>query len=66
MKALVTGATGLVGRRLVRELEGAAVLGRDPTSARAKLGDVTAFAWQPQAGSPPAEAFSEVDALDPC
>jgi len=35
MKALVTGATGLVGRRLVRELEGAAVLGRDPTRARA-------------------------------
>gem|GEM_PF-3498324 len=24
MKALVTGATGLVGRRLVRELDGAA------------------------------------------
>lgn len=32
MKALVTGATGLVGRRLVRELDGAAVLGRDPTA----------------------------------
>ena len=63
MKALVTGATGLVGRRLVRELEGAAVLGRDPTRARAKLGDVTAFAWQPQVGPPPAEAFSGIDVV---
>jgi len=63
MKALVTGATGLVGRRLVRELDGAAVLGRDPTRARAKLGDVSAFAWQPDAGPPPAEAFSGVDVI---
>jgi uncharacterized protein (TIGR01777 family) len=63
MKALVTGATGLVGRRLVRELEGAAVLGREPSRARAKLGDVTAFAWQPQTGPPPAEAFSGIDAV---
>ncbi len=63
MKALVTGAAGLVGRRMVRELEGAAVPGRDPTFARAKLGDVTAFAWQPQAGPPPAEAFSGIYAV---
>jgi len=58
MKALVTGATGLVGRRLVRELDGAAVLGRDPTRARAKLGGVNAFAWQPDTGPLSVEAFS--------
>lgn len=63
MKALVTGATGLVGRRLIRELEGATVLGRDPTRARASLGDVTAFAWQPQAEPPPAEALAGVDVI---
>ena len=63
MKALVTGATGLVGRRLVLEFEGAAVLGRDPTRARAKLGDVSAFSWKPQAGPPPAEAFSGIDVV---
>ncbi|RME80826.1 MAG: TIGR01777 family protein [Caldilineae bacterium] len=63
MKALVTGAKGLVGRRLIRELDGAAVLGRDPTRARAKLGDVNAFAWQPDAGPPPVEAFSGVDVI---
>jgi uncharacterized protein (TIGR01777 family) len=63
MKALVTGATGLVGRRLVRELDGAAVLGRDPTRARDKLGDVNAFAWQPDAGPPPVEAFAGVDVI---
>lgn len=61
MKALVTGATGLIGRRLVRQLEGAAVLGRDP--ARASLGDVTAYAWQPQAGPPPVEAFLGIDVV---
>jgi uncharacterized protein (TIGR01777 family) len=39
------------------------VLGRDPTRTRAQLGHVTAFAWEPQAGPPPAEAFAEVDAV---
>jgi hypothetical protein len=39
------------------------VLGRDPTRARAKLGDVTTFAWQPQAGQPPAEAFTGIDVV---
>ncbi len=63
MKALVTGATGLVGCRLVRELQGATVLGRDPSRARAKLGEVSAFAWEPQVGLPPPEAFSGVDAV---
>jgi len=63
MKALVTGATGLVGRRLVRELDGAAVLGRDPTRARAKLGGVNAFAWQPDTGPLPVEAFSGEDVI---
>ena len=63
MKALVTGATGLVGRRLVQELERATVLGRDPTRARAILGDVTAFAWQPQSGPPCVEAFSGIDVV---
>ena len=63
MKALVTGATGLVGRTLVRELEGAAVVGRDPARARARLGNVEAFAWQPQAGPPPSEAFSKTDVV---
>jgi len=61
MKALVAGATGLVGRRLVRELEEAAVLVRDPARASAKLGDVAAFARQPQAGLSPPEALSAVD-----
>jgi len=63
MKALVTGATGLVGRRLVRELDGAAVLGRDPTRARAKLGGVNAFAWQPDTGPLPVEVFSGEDVI---
>ena len=63
MKALVAGATGLIGRRLLQELGGGVILGRDPTRARATLGDVEAFAWQPQDGPPPAEAFSGVDVV---
>ena len=63
MKALITGATGLVGRSLVRQLAEVAVLGRDSSRARAKLGAVRAFAWQPQAGPPPAEAFAGIEVV---
>lgn len=50
MRALVTGATGLVGRRLCKRLarDGASivVLARDPLKAKRLLGDgVTALAW---------------------
>ncbi|HKF80929.1 MAG TPA: TIGR01777 family oxidoreductase [Thermoleophilaceae bacterium] len=63
MKVTVTGATGTIGRALVRELrdrgDRVAVLSRDPERARQALGgDVEAFAW-PSLGSdpPPAESL---------
>lgn len=60
MNALVSGATGLVGRRLVRNLEHCAVLGRDPAKVRSRLGEgVSMFAWSPEQGPPPAEAFAD-------
>jgi uncharacterized protein (TIGR01777 family) len=43
---LVTGATGLLGRRVVRALGAVRVLTRDPASARRTLGEgVEAVAW---------------------
>lgn len=64
MKAIVTGATGLVGRRLVAEVDQAVVFSRDPARARSRFGDdVAAFAWSPTLGPPPPAAFAGVDTV---
>lgn len=63
MRALVTGATGFIGRRLVRRLGTAVVLTRDPERARATLGDVEAHRWDPEAGPPAAAALDGVEAI---
>jgi len=64
MRALVTGATGFIGNRLISKLDHPVVLTRDPDRARATLGaDVTAFAWDPTSGPPPADAFRGVDVV---
>ena len=62
-RALVTGATGLIGRRLVANLPGAVVLGRDPAKARAIWPSTQAMAWSPDSGPPPAAAFAEVEVV---
>lgn len=64
MDALVTGATGLVGGRLVSQLGAATVLGRDPTRARIRFGPgVDALQWSPERGPPPAEAIEGRDVI---
>jgi len=64
MRALVTGATGFIGRHLVSKLDRPAVLTRNPELARSVLGpDVAAFAWDPVSGPPPADAFRGVDTV---
>ncbi len=63
MRALVTGATGFVGRSLVKRLEKPVVLSRNPERAKQTLGDVQAHAWEPEAGPPPAEAFRGIDVV---
>jgi uncharacterized protein (TIGR01777 family) len=65
MKALVTGATGFVGRRLLVRLPGAIVLSRGAERARADLRplEVQTFEWNPLAGPPPAAALAGIDAV---
>lgn len=63
----LTGATGLVGPRLVSRLQeqGASVtvLSRDPERARSSLPGVEAIAWDPLAEAAPAAALSGRDAV---
>jgi len=64
MRALVTGATGFVGRRLVERLDSPVILTRDPDRARPAFPpSVTMFPWDPESGPPPAECFHGVDTV---
>jgi uncharacterized protein (TIGR01777 family) len=66
MNVTVTGATGLIGTRLVRALrergDAVTVLSRSPDRARAALG-VEAVAWDPMAGPAPAAALAGRDGV---
>jgi uncharacterized protein (TIGR01777 family) len=66
MNVTVTGATGLIGTKLVRVLrtrgDHVTVLSRSPQKAGAALG-VEAAAWDPMAGAAPAEALRGRDAV---
>jgi uncharacterized protein (TIGR01777 family) len=64
----ITGATGLIGRRLVTELlaggSEVTVLSRDPERARKRLGgNVQAFAWDPMSEPAPMAALEGRDAV---
>lgn len=64
MRALVTGATGFLGRKLLSRLDRPVVLSRDAAAASARLGSgVQVFAWDPQRETAPPEAFSDVDVV---
>lgn len=61
MRVAITGATGLIGRALIKELQGrgddVVALSRDADRARQALGDrVDAHAWPDPTGAPPPEA----------
>jgi uncharacterized protein (TIGR01777 family) len=66
MKVTVSGATGLLGRRIVAALrergDDVTVLSRDPQGASAALG-VRAEHWLPESGPAPAEALSDRDGV---
>jgi uncharacterized protein len=67
MKVTVTGATGLIGTKIVRALlargDEVTVLSRSPDRARAALGDVEAHAWRPLGEPAPAAALEGRDAI---
>jgi uncharacterized protein (TIGR01777 family) len=65
MKALVTGATGFVGPRLLRLLDRPVVVTRNPDRARSVVGHLAEriIRWDPLEGPPPAEAFDGVDVV---
>ena len=67
MRVTVTGATGLIGRRLVGELTGrgdeVTVLTRSPGKARETLPGATPVEWNPDGGAAPAEALDGRDAV---
>lgn len=67
LRVTVTGATGLIGRKLLHALRerGAhvTVLTRDPDRARARLGDVEAVRWDLLSEPAPAEALTDRDAV---
>jgi len=66
MKILITGATGLIGRAvcqsLVNEDSQVVVLSRGQPAAIGLTG-VSAFRWEPEAESPPAQAWEGVEAV---
>ncbi len=66
MRALVTGATGFLGPRLVSRLARPVVATRDPERARRLLSgraDPEIRAWDPDAGLLPADLFRGVDTI---
>lgn len=61
MRTLVTGATGLIGRKLAERLQRTVVLSRDPRRANGMAVDT--HAWSPEAGPPPSEALRDVSVV---
>jgi uncharacterized protein (TIGR01777 family) len=67
MRVLITGASGLIGSSVADALlaRGSEVVGlsRDPARARSTNPRVTWYPWEPTTERPPADAFTEVDAV---
>ncbi|MFT3843374.1 MAG: TIGR01777 family oxidoreductase [Myxococcaceae bacterium] len=63
MKTLLTGATGLIGQKLLERLGPSIVLSRNPERARRSMGGAEVAAWDPEAGPPRPEVFEGVDVI---
>jgi uncharacterized protein (TIGR01777 family) len=63
VRALITGATGFVGRHLSRRFKDLSVLTRRPDAAAALLRHATAFQWAPESEPAPVAALRGTDAV---
>lgn len=69
MKIAITGATGFIGRRLVRRIldegkEGVLVFSRNAESARSRFApEVEVVPWKPEEGPPAREALAGIGAV---
>ncbi len=63
MRALVTGATGFIGRHLLARLSEPVVLTRRPDRFSARQPGVEVHAWNPLSERPPAAAFRGIEAV---
>jgi uncharacterized protein (TIGR01777 family) len=63
MRTLVTGATGLIGRALIKQLGDVVVLSRDAERARLHLPSVEAHAWRPESEPAPSAALRSADVI---
>jgi uncharacterized protein (TIGR01777 family) len=63
VKALLTGATGLIGRALVARLEAPIVLSRGTNAFGAGSGVERTWSWQPEKEAAPLAAFHGVDTV---
>ena len=64
MKTLITGATGLIGRRLTAQMKDVRVLSRDPTRAAAQLGDTPEYwGWEGSSGALNTAALEGVETV---
>jgi len=63
MRALITGATGFIGRELVKRVDQPVIVTRDPDRAKETLGEMEAHAWDALSGPPPPAALAGVEAV---
>jgi uncharacterized protein (TIGR01777 family) len=63
MRATVTGATGLVGRQLIEQLDNVVVLTRDSVPTARLFPSAVAHQWDFEAGPPPTAALDGAEAI---
>ena len=63
MRALITGATGFIGPKLIEQIAEPVVLSRDRFRARQQLGRAEVHAWNPMTEPAPAAALRGVDTI---
>ncbi len=63
MRALVTGATGFIGRALIARLGEVVVLSRDAARTKLRLPAVEAHVWEPASKPPPSAALRGADVV---